>query len=230
MKKAIDIRRGNGGDSRIERFEVECDDRATLLDALETIRTGRAPDLAYRHSCHHGSCGTCSVCLDGREVLACLTPLASLGDGVPLVEPLEGFPVVLDLAVDPGRLFRAQVEGAAKLRPSETKAAAEVPAGIDAFLRFEDCIECGCCVSACPVTAGSPEEAFLGPAALAGLRREILVRPEREGELLDRAAAPDGVAACERRLDCSRACPRAVYPGKHIELLRRALAARKPSP
>lgn len=226
MKRTIAIRRGTGADSRIERFEVECGDRTTLLDALELIRTGRAPDLAYRHSCHHGSCGTCAVRLDGKEVLACLTPLASIPGEAPLVEPLAGFGVVADAASDPARLFRSIPEGATHLREAEPReaggVAAPAPPGAERRVRFEDCIECGCCVSACPVTAADAGgEAFRGPAGLTAVRREGLNRSERAEEMRALAAAPDGTAACERRLECSRVCPRAVYPAKHIELLRR---------
>jgi succinate dehydrogenase / fumarate reductase iron-sulfur subunit len=67
---------------------------------------------------------------------------------------------------------------------------------------------------------------FIGPAALAAINRERDKRPERAAAMLERAAAPDGASACERHLFCSRVCPQAVYPGKHIQLLKNALAAR----
>lgn len=235
MKRVIRIRRGVGQAARIGNFEVECDQRTTLLDALESIRTGNGVktavhDLAYRHSCHHGSCGTCSVRVDGRELLACLTLLDSLPGDAPLVEPLAVFDAVVDVAVDMGRLFRSMPEGSTYLRASEPEPSADgtpaaPPVDLDAdirrFTRFEDCIECGCCVSACPV----PAESFRGPAALAAIRRESINAPERAEAMLIEAAQPDGVARCERNLACSRVCPRAVYPAKHIELLRRSIAA-----
>ncbi len=238
MKRTLRVRRGAGPSSRLERYSVDLGSRATLLDALEAIRTGAAPDLCYRHSCHHGSCGTCSVLVDGNEVLACLTNLDSLydeaaataraaagGEGdVPVVEPLRVFEVVADLAIDPGRLFRAEPEGTTQLRESENRNGPDLPAGIDRHTRFEDCIECGLCISACPVMRLKPDS-FMGPQALAALRRETFNRPERKAELLERAARADGVGSCDRHFDCSRVCPRGVYPGKHIELLRRELAA-----
>jgi succinate dehydrogenase / fumarate reductase iron-sulfur subunit len=221
MKRFIAVARTSGGSARTERFEVDYDERTTVLDALETIRTGRVPELAYRHSCHHGSCGTCGVRIDGREVLACLTTVASLSGEAPLVEPLARFDVVADLATDPGRLFRSLPDGATYLRASDPQDSREAPPGGDGFVRFEDCIECGCCVSACPAS----DRGFQGPAALAAVRREMINRPERAAEMRALAARPDGVAACERHLDCSRVCPRAVYPAKHIQLLRREIAA-----
>lgn len=236
MKRSMIIRRGAGESARYETYEVELEDGATLLDSLEYLRTGTAPDLIYRHSCHHGSCGTCAVRLDGAEVLACLTPLASLGDGdsLSVVEPLRTFEPYADLAVDPGRLFNSLPEDASKLRESEWVNGAQVPelgggsaetgkacrpAGIDRFVRFEDCIECGACMSACPV-----EEPFVGPASLAALRRELLKLPDRRKEIMAIVARNDGVAACQRHFACSKVCPRFVYPGRHIEVLRKELS------
>lgn len=234
MKRSLIIRRGAGESAGYETYVVELEDGATLLDALEYLRTGTVPDLIYRHSCHHGSCGTCAVRLDGAEVLACLTPLASLGEGdaLPVIEPLRTFEPYADLAVDPGRLFDSLPKDASKLRASEwvdgeqipepaggVSGAACRPDGIDRFVRFEDCIECGACMSACPV-----EEPFVGPASLAALRRELLKNPGRRDELLAIAARSDAVAACRRHFACSKVCPRHVYPGKHIELLRKELA------
>ncbi len=226
MRRTIAVKIG-GGTARVERFDVEYGERTTLLDALETIRTGAEPDLAYRHSCHHGSCGTCAVRVDGKEVLACMTPLASLEGAAPLVEPLAAFELIADLAVDPGRLFRSQPEDATQVRAAEVREdTKEEPPETGRRVRFEDCIECGSCVSACPVAA-SGDAPFVGPAALAAADRERSNRPERSFEMLAFAARPDGVAACERHFDCSRVCPRAVYPGKHIEVLRREIG--KPS-
>ena len=226
MKRVLIVRRGTAAASRLERFEVEYDERTTLLDALEFIRTRGERTLAYRHSCHHGSCGTCAVRVDGKEVLACLVPLASIKSAEPVLEPLAAFELVADLAIDPAAMFRSLPDKTAHLRTSEVKEKAVLPAGIERFSRFEDCIECGCCVSICPVTSGAAKPPFQGPAALAALERENANRPERRDELLDRAAQPDGVAACERKFDCSRICPRGVAPGRKIEQLRKELKER----
>jgi succinate dehydrogenase / fumarate reductase iron-sulfur subunit len=228
---------------RFEEYQVDMDARATLLDALEVLRTGAVPDLAYRHSCHHGSCGTCGVRIDGVEALACLTPLSSLPPGS-RVEPLRVFEPLGaggDLAVDPGLLFRALPEGSTRLRrsdgspavpaagpaaampadaaPASAPASDSAPAPAAAPVRFEDCIECGLCVSACPVCIGGAP--FMGPAALASLSRECANRPGRRPELHRRAAEADGVEACDRHFACSRACPRGVAPGRHIQGLRK---------
>lgn len=192
----------------------------TLLDALESLRGTRAPGLRYRHSCHHGSCGTCGARADGREILLCVTPLASLGPGPVLLEPLRKAAAIGGLAVDPGPLFSALPPEAGYLGPSEVAHRAALP-GEEEPRRLDDCIECGLCDSACPLPRERP---FAGPAALALARRALAEGRGREDVLLGFAARPEGVAACERRFACSRACPQGVAPGRGIEELRRMLA------
>jgi len=240
MKQSLRIKRGTDEDVLYYVYEVDLPSGSSVLDALEYIRTGSVPDLMYRHSCHHGSCGTCAVRINGKEVLACLTKLEDFAGTVPTIEPLAAFKHDKDLVVEPGSLFRRLPKDATKLRISEwvggeihrdssEEAFQARPGGIEHFVRFEDCIECGACISACPVTQQSWAEEplsanpFMGPAVLAAIHRESINNSERRQEMLELAKLPNGVAACEKHFDCSRVCPRMVAPGKHIEQLRKEI-------
>lgn len=240
MKQSLRIKRGTDEDALYCIYEVDLPKGSTVLDALEYIRTGSVPNLMYRHSCHHGSCGTCAVRINDKEILACLTKLEDFAGTVPTIEPLAAFKHDKDLVIEPGSLFRRLPKDAAKIRISEwfggeinrtlpSEAEQARPGGIEHFVRFEDCIECGACVSACPVTRRSwAEESFtaipfMGPAVLAAIHRESINSRERREEMLDLARLPNGVAACEKHFDCSRVCPRMVAPGKHIEQLRKEI-------
>jgi succinate dehydrogenase / fumarate reductase iron-sulfur subunit len=221
MRLSLRIAREGG----FSLYSVEAAEGMTVLDALEVIRGTREPGLRYRHSCHHGSCGTCGAIIDGKEGLMCLALLSELaagktGEAVITVEPLRKMDRVGELAIDPSPLFESLPEGASYLRASGLEHGDKREEGGD-YQRFEACIECGICVSACPVETG-----FVGPAALALADRDAEERPERLVEALAFAAGPEGVAACDKVFACSRLCPQGVAPGRRIEHLRKALAAK----
>ncbi|MGW0592724.1 (2Fe-2S)-binding protein [Streptosporangium sp. NPDC002607] len=63
------------------------DNRRTLLDALREDTGHTGP----KKGCDHGQCGACTVLLDGRRVLSCLTlAVAAEGAEVTTVEGLAG--------------------------------------------------------------------------------------------------------------------------------------------
>jgi succinate dehydrogenase / fumarate reductase iron-sulfur subunit len=188
----------------------------TVLEVLERFHR-KDRTLMYRHSCHHGSCGTCACRINGRERLACTTGVLDLDTPIVTVEPLRKLQNIGDLVVDPVDFFREYPADWQTLRRSEVNPDAERPEDLPDYIRLENCIECAACVSACPV------EDFLGPAVLAGLNRERLNHPDREQVLLELAGQDRGVGKCQRALECSRVCPTAVYPARHIQELRNKL-------
>ena len=59
-------------DPRWDSYEVSTDDHGPmLLDALIHIKNEIDPTLSFRRSCREGSCGSCSMNIDGRNTLAC---------------------------------------------------------------------------------------------------------------------------------------------------------------
>jgi len=199
------------------RYELDADPSITVLEALEALRGGKAPEILYRHSCHHGSCGTCGALVNGTPRLICVTKLGDLGTREIHLKPLEKMERLGGLAVWPGPFF-AKLPDTDYLRPSTREAGDEAFDPDQAVLRLEDCIECGLCFSACPV-----EGEFLGPAALLAVAVEREKHPDREKEMLDLAGGPTGVELCEKRYECSKVCPQGLAPGRKIAELRKLL-------
>jgi succinate dehydrogenase / fumarate reductase iron-sulfur subunit len=107
------------------------------------------------------------------------------------------------------------------LKKIENTESTALPAGISQFTRFENCIECGACISACPVS--HKNSSFIGPAVLAALNCELRRTEQKEKRLVAVAGSKHGESQCERALNCSRVCPTGVYPARHISDLRRLL-------
>jgi succinate dehydrogenase / fumarate reductase iron-sulfur subunit len=139
---------------QIRELRGSFDARATVLDALETLRAGQSdrategqspaaegqpPVPAYRHSCHHGSCGTCGVIINGLEGLMCLTRIGELAESRPRVPggprteaelDAEGFVVVRLEPIRRGSLI-------AGIASRPTQALAGIPAELPYLLTLE---------------------------------------------------------------------------------------------
>lgn len=214
----------------LQDIEVRVDaERDNVLDLIERAWAEGDQTLVFRHACHHASCGTCAVRVDGRERLPCITAVKDVWDGhSPMtIEPLRNVALVADLAIDPTAVLA--MIGAIRLpyiRTVETivRAASGVADDLDVGTaeRFEDCLECLACVSACPVAAGDPE--YLGPAVLAAADR---VAEEPRGQdprrVLDMVNTAHGVWQCRSVWACSAVCPSNVDPAARIMDLRRRL-------
>jgi len=224
-------------------FRVSVADSATVLDAIEAAWAWHDGTIQFRHACHHASCGSCAVRVNGIERLPCVTAITDVWDGASdvVVEPLRNFPVAADLVVDVSTLFdRLEASEMSPLRPVEHALPVEIgerprtddgtmvaPAGIERFMRFESCIECGICISACPTAALGGK--FYGPAGLAAVQRaraEATAATEVDA-ILGSVDGEHGVWRCHSAWECTERCPQGLDPAGAIMSLRRELTARR---
>jgi succinate dehydrogenase / fumarate reductase iron-sulfur subunit len=211
----------DGERTRYDTFDVPVGPRTTVLEALRWIQVHEDRSIALRHSCFHASCGTCGVLVNGHEVLGCVTMVHDLGQTI-TVEPLANIPVLTDLVVDMEEFYERLPDETPVIRRSGFQPDAAPPDGIGAYTRYEDCIECGLCVSACPVAATS--DGYVGPAALAAGQR-LLEEPRGTDpdRILDWADDPLGAWRCHAAFECTEACPSNVNPAARIMALRGVL-------
>ncbi|HEY3956407.1 MAG TPA: 2Fe-2S iron-sulfur cluster-binding protein [Streptosporangiaceae bacterium] len=208
---------------RLQEYTVGRIRPMKVLDALLAIQRDTDATLAFRYSCRVAMCGTCTVRVNGRAVLACQAEIPD-GGGPVHVEPLTGLPVLRDLVVDTAPFFAQwqavtpyfvpRTSGAepARIRPDSPERAL-----IDPRL---DCITCGACWSSCGIAAAG--RGFLGPAALN--RALVLVADSRDGaaaQRLARVAAADGIDRCHYMYGCTADCPKGLDPAGAIRALRR---------
>lgn len=210
----------------MQEFDVPLGEDATVLEALRWIQLHGDPSLGLRHSCFHASCGTCGVRVNGRERLACVTKLADFS-GTITVDPIANLPVLLDVVVDMTTFFAHYPDPHPIVRESGFLPEAAVADDLDGHERYEDCIECGLCLSACPVAA--TDDSYVGPAALAYAQR-LLEEPRDDVDrnaLLDWADQDAGAWRCHAAFECTEACPSDVRPAQRIMSLRKELRHRR---
>ncbi len=82
-------------------YHVPWRDGLLLLSALKYVRDNLDETLAFRDYCCGCSwCMSCIMMVDGKGMRTCSRPLKP-GESL-LVEPMRGFPIIKDLAVDFG--------------------------------------------------------------------------------------------------------------------------------
>lgn len=199
-----------------------------LLDALMAIKNQLDESLAFRRSCGEGVCGSDGMNINGKNGLACITPLVLFETQKPIViRPLPGMPIIRDLIVDLTNFF-AQY---AKVKPflinngpipaAERLQTPEQRALLDGLY---ECILCACCSSACPSFWWNPEK-FVGPAA--ALQAARFIEDSRDDDTKQRLADLDdaySILRCRTIMNCADACPKSLNPSKAIADIRRKMA------
>lgn len=199
-----------------------------VLDALRNLKE-IDPTLSFRRSCGEGVCGSDGMSINGRNALACITPLASLKEPI-FLKPLPGMPVIRDLIVDLTNFF-AQYEKTkpylqASQPPSE-KERLQSPKEREKLDGLYECILCGCCSSACPSYWWNPDK-FLGPAAALQAARFILdSRDESTSERVSQLEDAYSVFRCRSIMNCVQTCPKDLNPNKAIADIREKILKTK---
>jgi len=200
-----------------------------VLDVLELIKA-RDPSMAFRRSCREGVCGSDGLNMNGKNGLACVTPLSkTVRNNKLIVRPLPGLPVVRDLVVDMG-MFYTQYEKVQPYLQNNTPAPAierlqspEERAKLDGLY---ECILCACCSSSCPSFWWNPER-FIGPAGL--LQAYRFLADSRDTATEERLAMlddPFSVFRCHGIQNCVSVCPKGLNPTRAIGHIRNMLLAR----
>ena len=194
-----------------------------VLDVLERLKE-QDPSLAYRRSCREGVCGSDGVNMNGRNGLACITPVSQVAKkGKLTLRPLPGLPVIRDLVVDMSQFF-AQFE---KVRPylindkpppaGERLQSPGERAKLDGLY---ECILCACCSTACPSFWWNPDK-FVGPAGL--LQAYRFLADSRDTATAERLADlddPYSVFRCRGIMNCVNVCPKGLNPSRAIGKIR----------
>ncbi len=84
-------------EGRYEEFEIDGTSDMSVMDALNYIYYNIDPSLGfYGHSrCGHGVCARCAVSVNGKNSIACVTPLPE-GEEI-IIEPVSKDRVLKDL-------------------------------------------------------------------------------------------------------------------------------------
>jgi len=184
-----------------------------LLDALLLLKA-QDETLGFRRSCGEGVCGSDGMNVNGRNRLACITPLFSLRTPID-IRPLPGLPVIRDLIVDMEpfyRQYRAVDPYLINKDPVPEVERLQSPVQRKRLDGLYECILCGCCSTACPSFWWNPDR-FLGPAALLQAWRFLAdSRDQATDERLANLDGPFRLFRCHTIMNCVEVCPKGLNP------------------
>ncbi|MHB8455393.1 MAG: succinate dehydrogenase iron-sulfur subunit [Acidiferrobacterales bacterium] len=212
----------------MREYELAGDHEAVmLLDALMLLKA-EDDSLSFRRSCREGVCGSDAMNINGRNGLACITPLHELSEPV-VLRPLPGMPVIRDLVVDLTQFYRQYREVKPWLinyDPDPEIERLQTPEDRARLDGLYECILCACCSTACPSFWWNPER-FLGPAALLQAWRFLSdSRDQATGERLDGLEDPYRLFRCHTIMNCTDVCPKGLNPSRAIGHIKQMLAKR----
>src|SRR5215216_5646021 len=185
--------RGDEAGGQLEDFKVEVNEGEVVLDVIHRLQATQTPDLAVRWNCKAGKCGSCSMEINGKPRLGCMTRMSTFTDDETVtVAPLVG--------VAPGDYRMQQVD-------------------VERSQEFRKCIECFLCQNTCHVVRDHEDnkQAFSGPRYLMR-QTELDMHPldtlERRPE---QAQDENGLGYCNITKCCTEVCP------EHIKITDNAL-------
>ncbi|MFO7179592.1 MAG: succinate dehydrogenase/fumarate reductase iron-sulfur subunit [Pseudomonadota bacterium] len=204
------IWRGNaeGGDFR--EYDIDVDPGMVVLDVLHRIQARVANDLALRWNCKAGKCGSCSMEINGRPRLACMTRMNAFGPEETItVQPLKTFPVIKDLVTDVSFNYKQNK----RIKPFKPKP--RDPDGqhrmyqedVDRVQEFRKCIECFLCQDVCHVLRDREgKDRFVGPRFMIRLA-SLEMHPLDTADRIPEIRKEYGSGMCNITRCCTEVCP-----------------------
>jgi len=213
-RRSFRIWRGNAEGGDLVAYEVAVDPGMVVLDVIHRIQQEEANDLAVRWNCKAGKCGSCSVEINGRPRLACMTRMNVFAeDAVITVQPMKAFPVIKDLVCDVSWNYR-QNRRIPRFKPKPPDADGRrrmYQEDVDRVQEFRKCIECFLCQDVCHVLRDRDgRDRFVGPRFMIRLA-SLEMHPLDDDDRIPKIKEEFGSGMCNVTKCCTDVCPEHIH-------------------
>ncbi|MDO8518901.1 MAG: succinate dehydrogenase/fumarate reductase iron-sulfur subunit [Deltaproteobacteria bacterium] len=214
-KRHFKIWRGNSEGGAFKEYEVEVDPGMVVLDVVHRIQATLSNDLSARWNCKAGKCGSCSVEINGKPRLGCMTRMNVFGPEETItVQPLKTFPVIKDLVTNVSWNYKKKKE-IVPFTPRPRDADGQyrmMQEDVDRIQEFRKCIECFLCQNVCHVLRDQDKkENFSGPRYMIYLAN-MEMHPLDTADRVPAIKEKHGVGMCNITRCCTEVCP------EHIQI------------
>jgi len=195
-------------------YKVELEPGMVVLDAVHRIQARQATDLAVRWNCKAGKCGSCSVEINGKPRLSCMTRLNQFPEGQTItVQPLKTFPVIKDLVTDVSWNY-SQNKKIAPFKPGPKGKDGNyrmMQRDVDRVQEFRKCIECYLCQDVCHVLRDqNKKDKFVGPRFMIRLA-SLEMHPLDTEDRIPKIKEEYGSGLCNITKCCTDVCPEHIH-------------------
>ena len=228
MARKLNLRiwRGDSTDGGLKDVQVDVNEGEVVLDVIHRVQATQMGDLAVRWNCKAGKCGSCSMEINGKPRLACMTQVSSFDEEETItVTPLRAFPIIKDLVTDVSFNYKKALEVPAYEHPAELGPgeARMEQVDVERSQEFRKCIECFLCQNTCHVIRDHEENkpAFAGPRFFIRIA-ELDMHPLDKLKNRKRTAQEEhGLGYCNITKCCTEVCP------EHIRITDNAIIPMK---
>ena len=215
MERNFKIWRGDSRQGEFKNYSVQLEQGMVVLDAIHRVQVEHANDLAVRWNCKAGKCGSCSMEINGKPKLACMTRLSDYADDELIsIQPMKTFPIIKDLVTDVSWNY----EQNKKILPFKLRKAANngkprmYQQDVERIQEFRKCIECYLCQDVCHVLRDQGQkEKFVGPRFMIRLA-SLELHPLDVEDRIPQIKAVFGAGMCNITRCCTEVCP------EHIQI------------
>ena len=212
-KRNFKIYRGDDERGELVNYKCEVTEGMVVLDVIHKIQSNQANDLACRWNCKAGKCGSCSVEINGKPKLACMTRMNEFEEKQTVViTPLKAFPIIKDIVSDVSWNYK-QNEKIIPFSPSEKdkeKDFVMMQKDVDRVQHFRKCIECYLCQNVCHVIRdNNTKENFVGPRFMARLA-SLEMHPYDRADRISDIKNDHGAGMCNITKCCTEVCPEEI--------------------
>jgi succinate dehydrogenase / fumarate reductase iron-sulfur subunit len=213
------IWRGDSTGGQFENYTLEQNEGEVVLDVVHRIQATEAPDLACRWNCKAGKCGSCSVEINGKPRLMCMTRMKDMPEGPITITPMKTFPIIRDLVTDVSFNYAQAKKVPALLPPPMPEGGYRMfQEDVERSQEFRKCIECFLCQDVCHVIRDHEDNKkyYAGPRFFIRYA-ELEMHPLDTNDRRDLVREDMGLGFCNITKCCTEVCP------EHIKITDNAI-------
>lgn len=200
----------------MQTYTIEAGRILRIVDVFRKINMEQDPTLAWRSSCEHAQCGSCTIVMNREPVLSCKllveTAVEHFQGTTFDISPIPLLPILRDLVID-FRILEEKIKASKPwlIQPAPLPAEGDeyrvTPEELEKYEEATRCINCFCCRSGCP----TQNETMYGPNLI--MQNFMRLLDPREGakkERLHFLFHENGLPRCRTGRFCTLGCPKDI--------------------